>query len=147
VKKHLIAAIGLFLAMTSFLVAQTATGVIRETVQDVTGSVLIHVHVKLVDEATNQIRQATSEQGSFEFRTLPSGNYRVEVEHPGAGMVNAAGFMTLPLFLGFATSVVVSANWCENFSSIQNLPILASPKGQGLLNHDLLFHFRSGDTG
>jgi hypothetical protein len=97
VKKHLIAAIGLFLAMTSFLVAQTATGVIRETVQDVTGAVLIHVHVMLVDEATNQIRQqATNEQGLFEFRTLPFGNYRVEVEHPGAGMVNAAGFMTLP---------------------------------------------------
>jgi hypothetical protein len=68
-KKHLIAAVGLFLAMPPLLVAQTATGVIRGTVQDVTGAVLIHVHVMLVDEATNQIRQqATNEQGLFEFR-------------------------------------------------------------------------------
>ena len=40
-KKHLIIAVGLFLAVTPPLVAQTATGVICGTVQDVTGAVLI----------------------------------------------------------------------------------------------------------
>jgi Carboxypeptidase regulatory-like domain/TonB dependent receptor len=83
VKRHLIAAIGLFLTMTSFVLAQTATGVIRGMVQDLTRAVLTDAHVKLVDQATNQIReQITNEEGLFEFRALPLGNYRVEVEHP-----------------------------------------------------------------
>jgi len=37
----------------------------------------------LVDKARNQIwEQTTNEEGFFEFRALPLGNYRVEVEHP-----------------------------------------------------------------
>jgi hypothetical protein len=71
VKKHLIAAIGLFLAMSPLLLAQTATGVIRGTVQDVTGAVLIDVHVRLIEEARNQTwEQTTNEEGFFEFRAL-----------------------------------------------------------------------------
>jgi outer membrane receptor protein involved in Fe transport len=69
--------------MTSVVLAQTATGVIRGTVQDSTGGVLSHVHVRLIDEARNQEReQTTNEEGLFEFRALPLGNYRVDVEHP-----------------------------------------------------------------
>jgi hypothetical protein len=64
VKKHLIIAIGLFLAITALLAAQTATGVIRGTVQDVTGAVLIDVQVRLVDGARNQSwEQTTNEEG------------------------------------------------------------------------------------
>ncbi|MEK6337770.1 MAG: carboxypeptidase regulatory-like domain-containing protein, partial [Acidobacteriota bacterium] len=82
-RRHLISWIFSYLAMTSFVLAQTATGVIRGTVQDSTGGVLIHVHVRLIDEARNQEReQTTNEEGFFEFRALPLGNYRVEVEHP-----------------------------------------------------------------
>lgn len=82
-KRHLISWIFSYLAMTSFVLAQTATGVIRGTVQDSTGGVLIHVQVRLIDEARNQEReQTTNEEGFFEFRALPLGNYRVEVEHP-----------------------------------------------------------------
>ena len=83
-QRHLISWIFSCLAMTSFVLAQTATGVIRGTVQDSTGAVLIHVQVRLIDEARNQEReQTTNEEGLFEFRALPLGNYRVEVEHPG----------------------------------------------------------------
>ena len=72
------------LAMPAIALAQTATGVIRGEVQDSTGGVLIDVHVKLVDQGTNQSwEQTTNEEGFFEFRALPFGNYRVEVEHPG----------------------------------------------------------------
>jgi hypothetical protein len=61
--------------MTSFVLAQTATGVIRGTVQDPTGAVLIDVHVRLVDQARNQNwEQTTNEEGFFEFRALPFGN-------------------------------------------------------------------------
>ena len=82
-QRHLISWIFSYLAMTSFVLAQTATGVIRGTVQDSTGGVLIHVHVRLIDEARTQEReQTTNEEGFFEFRALPLGNYRVEVEHP-----------------------------------------------------------------
>jgi outer membrane receptor protein involved in Fe transport len=82
-QRHLILGIFLYLAMTSFVLAQTATGVIRGTVQDPAGAILVDVHVMLVDKARNQIwEQTTSEEGFFEFRALPLGNYRLEVEHP-----------------------------------------------------------------
>jgi len=64
-KKHLIAVICLFLAITSSLVAQTATGVIRGTVQDRTGAVLIDAHVRLVDEARNQIWEQITKSPSL----------------------------------------------------------------------------------
>ena len=83
-QRHLIFGIISYLAMTSFVLAQTATGVIRGTVQDPTGAVLVDVHVMLVDQARNQSwEQTTNEEGLFEFRALPFGNYRIELEHPG----------------------------------------------------------------
>ena len=82
-RRYLILWIFSYLAMTSLVPAQTATAVIRGTVQDSTGAVLTQVHVRLIDEARNQEReQTTNEEGFFEFRALPLGNYRVEVEHP-----------------------------------------------------------------
>ena len=72
------------LAMPAIALAQTATGVIRGEVQDSTGSVIIDVRVKLVDQGTDQSwEQTTNEEGFFEFRALPFGKYRVEVEHSG----------------------------------------------------------------
>ena len=45
---------------------------------------MVDVRVKLVDQATNQSwEQTTNEDGFFEFRALPFGKYRVEVEHSG----------------------------------------------------------------
>ena len=83
-QRHVIFGIFSYLAMTSFVLAQTATGVIRGTVQDPTGAILIDVHVMLVDKARNQSwEQTTNEEGFFEFRALPFGNYRVELKHPG----------------------------------------------------------------
>jgi hypothetical protein len=83
-ERHLILGLFSYLAMTSFVLAQTATGVIRGTVQDPTGAVLIDVHVMLLDQARNQSwEQITNEEGFFEFRALPFGNYRVELKHPG----------------------------------------------------------------
>jgi hypothetical protein len=66
-----------YLVMVSLVFAQTATGVIRGTVQDATGAVLTDVHVTLRDEARNQSRtQTTNGEGLFEFRALPFGNTR-----------------------------------------------------------------------
>jgi Carboxypeptidase regulatory-like domain len=72
------------LAMASIAFAQTSTGVIRGEVQDSSGTVMVDVRVKLVDQATNQSwEQTTNEEGFFEFRALPFGKYKVEVEHSG----------------------------------------------------------------
>ena len=74
IRRHLVLVAALFLATASLVLAQTATGVIRGTVQDPTGAVVVDVQVTLVDEATDQRReQRTNEEGSFEFRTLPFG--------------------------------------------------------------------------
>src|SRR5262252_1887401 len=82
-RMRLILAILSFIGSTSFLLSQTATGVIRGTVQDRTGAVIPAVHVKLVDETRSQSwEEATNEEGFFEFRSLPFGNYTVEVDHP-----------------------------------------------------------------
>lgn len=79
----LILGIVCYFATTSFVLAQTAIGVIRGTVQDRTGAVLTDAHVLLHNEARNQNwRQSTNEEGLFEFRALRFGNYIVEVEHP-----------------------------------------------------------------
>ena len=71
------------LVFTSCAIAQTATGVMRGTVQDLTGAILGDVHVMLINQATNQSwEQTTNEEGLFEFRTLLIGKYRVDAEHP-----------------------------------------------------------------
>ena len=54
-----------FITATSFLLAQTATGMIRGTVQERTGTVTINVHVRLVDEATNQSCEQTTHEESL----------------------------------------------------------------------------------
>src|SRR5678815_5228425 len=82
--RHLVLVGALFLAAAPLVLAQTATGVIRGTVQDSTGAVVVDVQVRLVDEATDQRReQRTNKEGSFEFRTVPFGTYRIEAEQPG----------------------------------------------------------------
>ena len=57
-RRYLILATVLYLRMTSVVLAQTATGVIRGTVADPTGAVVADVHVKLIDG------RSTSELGT-----------------------------------------------------------------------------------
>ena len=84
VQRHLIIGVALHLAATSLALAQTATGVIRGRVQDTTGAVITDVHVTLVDERRNHSwDQTTNSEGLFEFRALPFGDYRLQLERPG----------------------------------------------------------------
>jgi hypothetical protein len=81
---HLVLVGALLLATASSVLAQTATGVIRGTVYDPTGALVVDALVTLVDEATDQRRdQRTNEEGFFEFGTLPFGTYRIDAEQPG----------------------------------------------------------------
>ena len=83
-RTHLISGVALRLAATSLALAQTATGVIRGSVRDSTGAVITDVHVTLVDERRNQSwDQTTNSEGFFEFRALPFGDYRLQLERPG----------------------------------------------------------------
>ena len=83
-RRYLILGILLYLRVTSVVLAQTATGVIRGTVEDLTGAIVTDVHVKLVDDARHQSwEQRSNQNGLFEFRALPFGNYRIELDHPG----------------------------------------------------------------
>ena len=83
-RRYLILGTLLYLRVTSVVLAQTATGVIRGTVEDLTGAVVTDVHVKLVDDARHQSwEQRSNQNGLFEFRALPFGNYRIELDHPG----------------------------------------------------------------
>jgi len=120
-RRHLIFGVALYLAWMSQAFAQTATGVIRGRVQDSTGAVITDVRVTLVDERRNQSRdQTTNGEGLFEFRALPFGDYRVELERPGfkkevisdVGLeVAKAATLNVTLQLGsLAESVAVQAD-------------------------------------
>ena len=83
-RRHLGFGVALLLAGTSLALAQTATGVIRGRIQDSTGAVITDVHVTLIDEHRNQSWDQTANgEGLFEFRALPFGDYRLQLERPG----------------------------------------------------------------
>jgi outer membrane receptor protein involved in Fe transport len=74
----------LLLAITARLSAQTSSGVIRGTVQDTTGAVVVDVHLLVTDQDSNRTwEQMTNEWGLFEFPAVPFGRYRIEADHPG----------------------------------------------------------------
>src|SRR6185436_3130310 len=81
---RLIRGIIFYLAVASIAHAQTATGVIRGTVEDASGAVVAGVHVMLVDQARNRSwEQSTNDEGLFEFRAVLSGNYTLRFNQPG----------------------------------------------------------------
>lgn len=83
-RRHLGLGVAVLLAGTSLALAQTATGVIRGTIQDSTGALVADVHVTLIDEHRNRSwTQTANGQGVFEFRALPFGDYRLHLERPG----------------------------------------------------------------
>jgi hypothetical protein len=62
-----------YLAIGSFVLAQTAASVIRGTIQDATGAVLPDVHVTLRDETRNQSWTQTTNEDFFGTWALPFG--------------------------------------------------------------------------
>lgn len=73
--------IALVLATSGIISAQTITGTILGTVTDKTGAVLPKATVTISNTGTGLTRSAvTDEQGRYEARALPVGNYEVKVE-------------------------------------------------------------------
>jgi hypothetical protein len=95
-----------YLVIVSSVPAQTATSVIRGTVQDAAGAIIVDVNVLLVDRARNQSwKQTTNEDGGFEFRALPLGQYRIELEKFG---FKKAVFETITLQVAQTESLKVT---------------------------------------
>ena len=64
--------------------ASGPTGNITGTVTDPSGAIVRNAHITVVNEATNAVRTAeTNDDGDFTVALLPPGHYRVTAEGPG----------------------------------------------------------------
>ncbi|HKQ80425.1 MAG TPA: carboxypeptidase regulatory-like domain-containing protein [Blastocatellia bacterium] len=73
--------------------AQTITGRISGAVTDANGAGIPGVTVKIVNEATQQVRSATADPNGFYVATnLPVGDYSVIVEHQGFKKATKTGY-------------------------------------------------------
>src|SRR5690349_2703506 len=67
---------------------QLATAGIYGAVVDAQGAVVPGAHVTLTDIARNQDREAvTNGEGLYTFPSIPVGDYRIRIEHPGFSSV------------------------------------------------------------
>jgi hypothetical protein len=74
----------LVLFLTSAVFASGPTGTITGTVTDPSGAVIRKARITVLNEATNAIRDAeTNDDGDFTVALLPPGRYRVTAESPG----------------------------------------------------------------
>lgn len=78
------AACFLILSLSALLSAQLYTGTVTGVVTDTSGAVVHGAQVQLVDEQKGFIFRATSDaSGSYLFRSVPPGSYRLSVVVPG----------------------------------------------------------------
>jgi hypothetical protein len=78
----LLALLGIFCTPSIF--ASGPTGTITGTVTDPSGAVVRKVRITVLNEATNAVRDAeTNDDGDFTVALLPPGRYRVTAESPG----------------------------------------------------------------
>jgi len=108
-----------FVALSAF--SQTYSGGIRGTVTDPAGSVVPGAAITLTDEATQQVRSATTDStGSYAFNALQPSNYALHIVATGFGVADRTrialatqDFVTIDVSLtvGSSTNVVqVSAD-------------------------------------
>ncbi len=71
---------------------QNVTGAISGVVRDPTGATVPNATVRAINTGTSASEQVTSNaEGQYALRTLPVGQYRVEVEAPGFKRYEASG--------------------------------------------------------
>lgn len=115
----------LVVGTTSF--AQVGTSRITGTVTDATGSVIPGASVIATNEATQaNYTTTTTEAGTYEFASLPVGNYTITVEAPGFQKfisrknvltVGAPTILNAKLEVGAVTSVVEVESTYERLST------------------------------
>ena len=87
-----LAIVSLLLLAAGVIRAQTANGVVTGSITDTSGAVVSGAKVTLTDLQTNQTRQqTTNDAGTYEFRALPRGDYRMEAEIQGFKKENVTG--------------------------------------------------------
>ncbi|SPF37895.1 putative TonB-dependent receptor [Candidatus Sulfotelmatobacter kueseliae] len=80
----LFSSLGLVLILTTTVFASGPTGTITGTVTDPSGAVVPKARITVVNEATNAIRNAESnDDGDYTVALLPPGRYRVTAESAG----------------------------------------------------------------
>ena len=98
------ACVAVLAALTTLPAAAQDTGTVSGTVLDSSGQVVPGAAVTLTNEATGDVRAATSgtETGAFVFRAVPPGTYTVRIELQGfrtfeqtRNVVNASGRLDL----------------------------------------------------
>ena len=83
----------IFGGLSGGALAQTITGRISGTVTDANGGAVPGVTVKIINEATQQVRSAMADSNGFYVATnLPVGNYSVTVEHQGFKKATKTGY-------------------------------------------------------
>lgn len=121
--------ISVFLLITSIF-GQTANGVLRGQVKDVTGAVIVGASVTVSNENGLTRTIPTNTAGEFNFNDLPTGNYTIRAENAGFAVyentdisVTANKTNTLDITLsveGFETQVTVSDENTINTSPDNN---------------------------
>ena len=98
--------VGLFLVLSSLVIAQVSTTALRGTVYDAKGAVVAGASVMISNPATGFTRSSkTDNQGNYQFLELPPAKYDVTV--------NATGFATMKqsgLELQVATPATLNVN-------------------------------------
>ncbi len=80
----LFSSLGLVLILTTTVFASGPTGTITGTVMDPSGAVVPKARITVINEATNAIRDAESnDDGDYTVALLPPGRYRVTAESAG----------------------------------------------------------------
>ncbi|MGA8213742.1 MAG: carboxypeptidase-like regulatory domain-containing protein [Candidatus Sulfotelmatobacter sp.] len=84
--------VGLFLAFSTLVLAQTATTSLRGTVYDAKGAVVSGAAVTIINPATGFTRTTKSDnQGSYQFLELPPARYDVAVAAPSFATLKQSG--------------------------------------------------------
>src|SRR5438445_4054960 len=106
-----------FLAMATLSWAQSATTLVRGTITDPKGAVVVGASVNLADPANGFSRSTKSdESGAYQFVQIPPGTYNFTVAAPGFARVENRGVQLLvntPTTVNFQMSVQVVATTVE----------------------------------
>ncbi len=97
---------GFFLALSTLLLAQTATTSLHGTVFDPKGAVVAGATVSITDPSTGFHRTTKSDsQGGYQFIELPPAKYDITVDAPGFGTMKQSGVV-----LQVATPATLNVN-------------------------------------
>src|SRR5581483_7721414 len=137
---RLVFAFGLLVALCGLAWAQTTTGVISGTVVDPTDKVVPGANVSVINEATGDVRSATSSgNGDFIFPSLLPATYTLQVEMAGFQTYKSSGNVLTPngrLALGELRLTVGNVGQAIEVAAQATQVETQSSENSGLLTRD-----------